>query len=76
MVVTACSAKLDEVLFLMPPHPKCKRLRRGANTVVICIAAMPFPTVAMPPEDGDDALSYGLSFLTQSISRNPNWLKD
>jgi hypothetical protein len=76
MVAAARGAELDEVLFLSPTHPKDKTLRRGANTAVTCVAAMPFPTAAMPPEDGEDALPYGSSFLMQSLSRNPNWLKD
>ncbi len=65
MVMTARSAKLDEVLFLSPTHPKDKILRHGANTAVTCVTAMPFPMVAMPPKDREDALPYGLSFLTQ-----------
>ena len=60
----------------MPMHSKDKILRHGANTAVTCMAAMPFPMAAMPPGDGEDALPYGLPFLMQSISRNPNWLKD
>ncbi len=51
MVATVHGAKLDEVLFLLPTHPKDKISMRGANTAVTCVAAMPFPMVAMPPED-------------------------
>jgi hypothetical protein len=56
MVATAHSAELDGVLFLLPMHSKDKILRHGANTAVTCMAAMPFPMAAMPPEDRENAL--------------------
>jgi hypothetical protein len=76
MVTTVHDPELDEVLFLPPMHPKDKISSHRANTAVTCVAAMPFPMEAMPPEDREDALPYSSSFLMQSISRNPDWLKD
>jgi hypothetical protein len=75
MVAMACGAELNEVMFSLPTHPKDEISRRGANTAVTCAAVMLFPTAAMPPEDREDVL-HGSSFLTQLISRNPDWLKD
>ena len=69
MVATARGAELNEVPLpsLMPPKDEISR--RGANTAVACMEAMPFPAAAMP-------LKQGSSFLTQSISKKPNWLRD